>query len=111
MSRIGRNLKGSSSSIPFLDQEHLDKVTREHVQEGFECHQRRRHTTCSLFQCFVTPTVSKFFLIFTWNLLSSSLHSLPLVLSLDVRRAWLHLPDTPYILMNINEITSQSPPS
>ena len=38
----------------------------------------------SLFQYSVTLTIKKFFLIFMWNLLCSSLHPLPLVLSLDV---------------------------
>ena len=42
-----------------------------------------------------TLTRNKLLLKFKWNLLCSSLHPLPLVLSLVVtRRAWLHPPDT-----------------
>ena len=37
----------------------------------------------SVFQCSATLTAKKFFLKFMWNLLHSSLQSLPLVLSLD----------------------------
>jgi len=42
ISGIGRDLERSSSLIPLLEQEHLDQVTQERVQVGFECLQRRR---------------------------------------------------------------------
>ena len=42
ISGIGRDLERSSSPIPLLEQEHLDQVTQECVQVGFECLQRRR---------------------------------------------------------------------
>lgn len=45
----------------------------------------------SLFQYSVTLTIKKFFLIFMWNLLCSSLHPLPLVLSLGVTEKSLAL--------------------
>ena len=40
MSGIGRDLERSSSPIPLPEQEHLDQVTQERIQAGFECLQR-----------------------------------------------------------------------
>lgn len=36
-----------ASATPLPEQEHLDWVTQEHVQVGFECLQRRRHHSLS----------------------------------------------------------------
>lgn len=43
----------------------------------------------SLFQCFITPTIKNFFLVFNLNLPSSTLKSLSLVLSLHVLSSFL----------------------
>jgi len=48
----------------------------------------------SLFHCSVTLTVKKFFLIFIWSFLYSSLCSLPYVLSLGTTEKSLVLPCT-----------------
>ena len=84
---IGRDLGRSSGPMPLPEQEQLDQVTQDRVQAGFECLWRRKlhkPPLGSLFSCSVTLTIKKFSLTFKWNLLCSSLHPLPLVLSLDV---------------------------
>lgn len=88
MSGIERDLNRLSSPIPLLEWEHLDQVTKECIQAGFVLNvSREGDPTTSLgilFQCSIALTVRKIFLIFMWNLLCSSLHPLPFVLSLDV---------------------------
>lgn len=42
MSEIVRDFEGSFSPISLPEQEHLDQITRDCAQVGFECLQRRR---------------------------------------------------------------------
>ena len=66
----------------------------------------------SLFQCSITLTVKKFFLIFVWILLCPSLKPLPLVLPTGCHREELGsilMTLTLYIFINVDKVTPQSP--
>lgn len=84
----GRDLKRSSSPIPLMEQEHLDEATQECVQMGLECLQRRRLYNLSghPVPVFCHPHCEEIPLKFKWNLLCSSLSTLPLFLPLVVTK-------------------------
>ena len=97
ISGTGRDLERPSSPIPLQEQEHLDQVTQEHIQEGFECLQRRRphnlagqpvpvfcHPHCQVFFSYLcgtscVPDCTHCPLSYHW---------------MSLRKAWLHPHDT-----------------
>ena len=87
-SQHGRGWKGSpgiTQSHPLPKQGHPQQAAQHRVQPGLEYLQRRRLHNLplgSLGQGSITLRGKKFFLMFSWNFLCSSLCPLPLVLAL-----------------------------
>jgi len=116
MSEIGRDLKRFCSPIPLLEQEHLDQVTQECVQAGFECLQRRRPHNLSgqpvSVVCYPYYGRSFFSCLCGTSCVPACTHCPLSYHCMSLRRAWLILLTlTLYIFIIINEVTLQSSPS
>jgi len=79
---VGRDLQGSSGPTSLLKQGHLEQVTQDLVQAGFEYPQRLHNLPGQPVPVLHHVRVKKFFLMFRRNFLCCSLCPLPLVLSL-----------------------------
>jgi len=81
---FGKDLCGSSSPTLLPKQGHLQQAAQDLSRRVLNISREGESTASlgSLFQCFVTLRVRKFFLMFRCNFLCFSLCPLPLVLSL-----------------------------
>ena len=111
MSGIGMDLE---RSIPLPEQEHLDQVTQECLQVGSECLQRRKPHNLSgqPIPVFCYPHREEVFSCLRGNSYIPVCTHCPLYCCwMSLTRAWIHPPDTLYILKNVNEVISVSSPS